>query len=90
MSIRLTPLPDIRPFYADYLKDYNSPATRKRLMTREIKNHAKFIGEIEAALARTGSSKGWYLGDKYYQHHLNHYKRELAIMESIRDDINKP
>lgn len=80
----------MRQFYADYLKDYNSPATKKRLMTREIKKHAEFIGEVEAALARNDSSKGWYLGDKYYQHHLTHYKRELVIMQSIRDGIGKP
>lgn len=87
MSIELRPIQSTHDFYAELLPKYNTPAIRKRIVSRDIRVMKDWIKDIEQALSREDSSKGWFLGDKYYPHHLAHYKKELAALESIRADI---
>lgn len=86
MAIELTSLFDVKEFYTFFIARH-SPSVKKQIMTKEIKKHSEFIAEIESALSRNDSSKGMYLGDRYNFFHLAHYKRELAVMEDIRNNI---
>lgn len=87
MSINLRSLESTKQFYANYLADYVLVTTKRRMMTKEIIAHKKFIDEVTKALNRTDQSQGWYLGERYYPHHLDHYQKELKLMLYIRDCI---
>jgi hypothetical protein len=87
MTLKLNSLTSLETLYTELLLKYKTVASKKAMLTRDIKAHKEFMAEVAEAIGRTTSDKGWYLGNKYSQHDFTHYKNELKLMEDIRNNI---
>lgn len=80
---KLTPLHETKSIVIECLNEKKTTASKKAMLTRWIKIHVEFISEVEKAIA----GNGWYLGNIYMKFHLNHYRRELTLLNDIKNSI---
>jgi len=94
MIHKLTSLFESAQIYREILAGYKTKSAKKAFLTRTIKKMDEFIEDIREAVTRVDAqgrpsiSRGWFLGEKYYSHHLAHYKREVAFLEKTKVELS--
>lgn len=80
----LHPLQETKAIIMDTISGYKTTAAKKSFMTREINGHKYFMNEVKDAIE---NGRGWYLGKVYKQYHLDFYKREMELFQSIKSSL---
>lgn len=83
----LNSLQSTREYYTKLLSIKKTVRSKRATVNLDIKTTQSFIADVKEALERTDSSVGWYLGDKYTEHDLSHYQKELELLKEIYNSI---
>lgn len=79
-----TPLNETRSFIIECLNDYKTNASKKAFLTRELKQLSQFIDDVKRTV---GNSYGWLHGELFTTGHLEHYEKELQLVNELRNAI---
>ena len=82
--IRITDLDDL-------VSKCKTKASKKALLTREIKALKEQSKEVEKAFEKRpkGSVYGWYLGDKIYHKNVTDSKVDVRIVEKYKAKLDE-